>query len=386
MRTINWFFMELSTGSSEGAFAVERKTTMMPLQPVGIMDELSPDPPFETQYKKLFDMAEANLEQKHKGFPVLEEWCDLPLIDLNELNLGDPDKQQACKKLISTASQECGFFQVINHGISSDVLEVMRREQVKLLKKPFLEKIRSKDLNLGIYQWGTPPANCLEHLSWSESFHIPLSNLELGSAAPARHSLMSAMAQFAAAMSELAQAVAEILAEEIGRPTALFKQTCVAARCYIRLNRYPPCPAAYPKMLGIIPHTDSAFLTVVHQDSIGGLQMVNNGRWIAVKPNPSALIVNIGDLFQAWSNDVYRSVEHRVVANVEKERYSSAYFLCPCQDTVIESGVYRSFTFEDYRRQVQEDVKIYGYKTGLSRFLIARPGPGPGQSIDSLHE
>ena len=28
------------------------------------------------------------------------------------------------------------------------------------------------------------------------------------------------------------------------------------------------------------------------------MQLVKDGKWIAVKPNPEALIINIGDLFQ----------------------------------------------------------------------------------------
>ncbi|ONK71125.1 uncharacterized protein A4U43_C04F4970 [Asparagus officinalis] len=65
------------------------------------------------------------------------------------------------------------------------------------------------------------------------------------------------------------------------------------------------------------------------KDQVGGLQLIKDSRWIAVKPNPDALIINMGDLFQlqsdksrfwwdvyqAWSNDIYRSVMHKVMAN-----------------------------------------------------------------------
>lgn len=78
---------------------------------------------------------------------------------------------------------------------------------------------------------------------------------------------------------------------------------------------------------------------------------------------------------QAWSNDVYKSVEHRVVTNPQVERFSTAYFLCPSYDTVIDNGncelsVYRKFSFREYRQQVQEDVTKLGFKIGLPRFLV----------------
>lgn len=77
---------------------------------------------------------------------------------------------------------------------------------------------------------------------------------------------------------------------------------------------------------------------------------------------------------QAWSNNEYKSVEHKVMANAIKERYSVAYFLCPSYDAFIgscsEPAVYRKFTFGEYRKQVQEDVKKIGHKVGLPRFLL----------------
>nr|ALR74644.1 gibberellin biosynthesis-related protein GA2ox6 [Salvia miltiorrhiza] len=325
--------------------------------------EDSPDPPFEEVYKSLFDSATAAPE-----LSAVEE-CELPMIDLEELNLGDISRR-ACKQKIARASREWGFFQVINHGISREVLEKMREEQVKLFAKPFSDKAACKDSNFsaGSYRWGTPTATCLKQLSWSEAFHVSLSDV-LGSH-DINNNLRSIMEQFAGMVSKLCEKLVEILGEELGQK---WEEKCVASTCYLRLNRYPACPI-FPEMFGIMPHTDSDFITVLHQDNVGGLQLVKDGSWFSVKPNHQALVINIGDLFQAWSNNVYKSVEHRVVANPQKERFSTAYFFCPSYDTVIASGVepcvYRSFTFGEYRKQVQEDVKIFGHKIGLPRFLL----------------
>lgn len=78
--------------------------------------------------------------------------------------------------------------------------------------------------------------------------------------------------------------------------------------------------------------------------------------------------------FQAWSNDMYKSVEHKVVANRKLDRYSIAYFLCPSYESLIgsyrEPSIYRKFTFGEYRSQIQQDVKRNGHKVGLPRFLL----------------
>ena len=110
------------------------------------------------------------------------------------------------------------------------------------------------------------------------------------------------MERFANKAFGLAKSLAEILTQNLGsdiKPT-YFQENCTPSSGYLRLNRYPPCP--YSKIFGLIPHTDSDFLSLVYQDQIGGLQLLKDGRWIGVKPKPNALVINIGDLFQVHHN------------------------------------------------------------------------------------
>jgi len=107
----------------------------------------------------------------------------------------------------------------------------------------------------------------------------------------------STMEKFASESEALAYMLAEVLAEKSGQNSSFFKENCVRNTCYLRMNRYPPCPKP-SEVYGLMPHTDSDFLTILYQDQVGGLQLIKDNRWIAVKPNPKALIINIGDLFQ----------------------------------------------------------------------------------------
>ncbi|XP_071707241.1 gibberellin 2-beta-dioxygenase 8 [Rutidosis leptorrhynchoides] len=329
------------------------------------------DPPFEEVYKNLFDNQEKlNINTTEISNDV-EEW-DLPMIDLSRLNQGERESDD-CKREIAEASQKWGFFQVINHGVSYDIIEKMRCEQIKVFKKTFYDKANNRlDVKFpaGSYRWGTPSATSLKQLAWSEAFHVPLTDISnMGGLT----SLSITMDQFATTVSDLAETLAEILAEQLGHKSDFFKDNCLPSTCYLRMNRYPPCPK-FSQVFGLMQHTDSDFLTILHQDQVGGLQLVKDGKWISVKPNNDALIINIGDLFQAWSNDVYKSVEHRVVANKHTERFSTAYFFCPSYDTMIQScvenSVYKRFSFREFRQQVQDDVKKLGYKVGLPRFIL----------------
>jgi isopenicillin N synthase-like dioxygenase len=45
-----------------------------------------------------------------------------------------------------------------------------------------------------------------------------------------------------------------------------------------------------------------------------------------VEPRPDALVINIGDVVQVWSNDRYVAPVHRVIANRTKARLQRAVF------------------------------------------------------------
>ncbi|CAN6249408.1 unnamed protein product [Urochloa humidicola] len=237
---------------------------------------------------------------------------ELPLIDLSCLMMATGGAREseaaACAEAMARAASEWGFFQVTGHGVGRALLERLRAEQARLFRLPFEAKAGAGLLN-GSYRWGAPTATSLRHLSWSEAFHVPLASIsgrtacDFGDLA----SLRVVMQEAAEAMSRVAKAVAVALAGRLlqlqGHPrhqeaAAAFPAGCDETTCFLRLNRYPACPFA-ADTFGLVPHTDSDFLTVLCQDQVGGLQLMKDARWVAVKPHPDALIVNIGDLFQA---------------------------------------------------------------------------------------
>ncbi|KAJ3674910.1 hypothetical protein LUZ60_005526 [Juncus effusus] len=325
---------------------------------------MNSNPPLMDTYKHLF----ANNPQPFDPNQTARvEECNLPLVDLNRLISKNSETISACKRDIITAASEWGFFQVVNHGIPYDLLLELRELQKKIFQEPH-EKKRSEKLyklSPDSYCWGTPSATKLEQLSWSEAYHIPLNSIDTMN--------RNIIGEISTALSKLAHDLASILSTHLGDKNGDYvKESCTRDTCYLRLNHYPICEEP-SGAFGLAPHTDSDFLTILYQDQVGGLQLWKHDTWFTVRPNPHALIINIGDLFQAWSNDMYKSVKHRVLVNSRVERFSVAYFLCPSYETVIKGysdpSVYKRFTFGEYRQQIKDDVRLMGRKIGLSRFL-----------------
>jgi isopenicillin N synthase-like dioxygenase len=48
------------------------------------------------------------------------------------------------------------------------------------------------------------------------------------------------------------------------------------------------------------------------------------------------LTIGIVLFVQSWSNDAYESVEHSVMVNSEKERFSTSLFFFPAHDTEVK--------------------------------------------------
>ena len=71
-------------------------------------------------------------------------------------------------------------------------------------------------------------------------------------------------------------------------------------------------------------------LTLLSTDLNPGLQIKGkDGKWLDVPPRPHALIINLGDMLERWTNGVYRSTPHRVINTTGRERYSAPFFFEP---------------------------------------------------------
>lgn len=151
---------------------------------------------------------------------------------------------------------------------------------------------------------------------------------------------------------------------------------------YLRINNYSP-----PNNLeeeeeeeaeGLGMHTDMSCLTIVYQDEIGGLQVKksNEGKWMDIVPREETLVVNIGDMLQAWSNERLRSSEHRVVLKKPVSRFSLAFFWCFEDDKVIVSPdevvgqertrIYNPFVCSDYLKFRENNEKGRFEKVGFT--------------------
>ena len=308
---------------------------------------------------------------------------------------------------IQRACRELGFFQIVGHGIPEERVEALRDAMRRFFTLPLAckrEVRRSEEHAWGYYDeeltkntpdwkevfdFGRPPRPDLAD-DHPENEGVDGRNRWPRALPGFREALVAYREHCEALSFLLLDAMAAGLGDADGQLRAAFLPTHSS---FVRLNHYPPCedpaPPDAPDVpgaghLGVNRHTDAGALTLVAQTDERGLQVRTETGWIDVEPVRGALVVNIGDMMQVWSNDRYRSPLHRVVVSRASDRFSAPFFFNPCYDAVCLplSGLaerdggsrYRPVSWGEFRRlraagdyaDVGEEVQISQYRIPLA--------------------
>ncbi|KAL4567415.1 hypothetical protein LXL04_022999 [Taraxacum kok-saghyz] len=300
--------------------------------------------------------------------PKTSTTLQIPVIDL-----GSADRASTVEK-IRAASENLGFFQVVNHGIPVSVMDEVLRgvrrfyEQDVEVKKQFYTRDPSRAVvyNSNFDLFSSPVAN------WRDTFFSIMAP-----SPPPPEELPEVcrdiQIEYSNQVLKLGGLLFQLISEALGlKSSHLGDLDCDKGLAFVG-HCYPACPQ--PELtMGATKHTDDGFITVVLQDEIGGLQILHENQWIDVPPTPGALVINIGDLLQASliliSNDKLKSVEHRVLANEKGPRTSVAcFFSTSLAPSTTVYGPIKELVSDDnppkYRETTVYDFVQYSIKKGL---------------------
>ncbi len=159
----------------------------------------------------------------------------------------------------------------------------------------------------------------------------PLHGANLFPAEPAE--LGPVVLQWMEQVAALGQAVLGGIALGLGLERDWFAQHLTADPTVLfRVFHYPPGDTA---SWGVGEHTDYGLITLLAQDSHGGLQVRSGDRWLDVPADPYAFVVNIGDMLERMTGGAYRSNPHRVRNLSGADRLSFPLFLDPSWDATV---------------------------------------------------
>ncbi len=311
----------------------------------------------------------------------------IPIIDLGALvdaergTDGWRTAVAATGDAIREACFDTGFFYIANHGVAPALFDGALEANRVFHARPDAEKL---PLKLNAWHRGYQPMASTRMNSSArfdpapapnqlESFIVRDEVVESDPGFKARPfvgpnqwpddpEFRARVDRYYAATRDLALKLVPAFACAVGEAADYFDAHFDPPSTTLRMVHYPPTPARRPDdWLGIYPHTDYGFFTILAQDDVGGLEIQRiDGSWIEAAPVEGAFIMNIGDAIARWTNDAFNSSPHRVLnKSTTLDRYSIAMFFDPNMDTMIrcfdrfaENEVrHPPIRFEDYYRQ-----------------------------------
>jgi len=316
----------------------------------------------------------------------------VPVIDISCLG------EAATLEALDRACREWGFFQVVNHGIESRVIDALMQNMHEFFALP--QQVKRTISRTAENPWGFFDKELTKNTrDWKEVFDYGPAEIPADGSAPVLTprwprspvGFKPAVLGYYQACEALGFALLEAIGRNLGMPdgalSAAFRPRHTS---FVRLNHYPVCPRpARPAdvstptdgFLGINHHTDAGAVTVLLQTDVPGLEVLHEGTWHLVAPRDDALVINIGDIVQVWSNDRYRAALHRVTANSDRVRFSAPFFLNPAYEahyaplpsTVDDArpARYRSIRWGEFRRlRSAGDYADQGKEIQISDYAI----------------
>ncbi|KAI1733375.1 hypothetical protein F4680DRAFT_70291 [Xylaria scruposa] len=141
---------------------------------------------------------------------------------------------------------------------------------------------------------------------------------------------------------QLSKHLLQIFALSLDLPETYFDSMATHPGGIARLLYYAASPATESRStrqqtIGIRPHCDFEFFTLLVQSHHPGLQVLSpDGHWVDGDPIEGCLVVNIGELMTRVTNGLYKSTIHQVVNKSSEARYSVPFFFSVNYDTIVE--------------------------------------------------
>ncbi|RDW59224.1 oxoglutarate oxygenase [Coleophoma crateriformis] len=292
------------------------------------------------------------------GAQAKETFSQIPIIDISRIYSEKLEERASLAQEIATACEKVGFFYIKEHGIPEELINATMDSTKKYFDQPTEVKMQEHiylSRNLRGYEpvhgaqldTATPLGDRKESFLYN---YEPENDPQVPTLTEAQRSLLShnlwpqnqpdfkrECFAYDKAMIVLARKMMQCFALGLGADEHYFDDMITAPNTSVKKIHYPPQDPSSTSETGIGAHTDFVCFTMLYQDSVGGLDVLNaNGKWIPAPPVPGTFVVNIGDFLMRASNDKFLSTVHRVKNISGQERYSMPFFFSFNMDAYVE--------------------------------------------------
>jgi isopenicillin N synthase-like dioxygenase len=267
----------------------------------------------------------------------------IPVVSLQPIIRAEAGADETVARDVKAALGSWGAFELVDHGVPTAIIDAAFAAAATFFKLPLETRMEIKvdkhnrgyvPMRQTVYPGSLPDLK--------ESFNIgtPLSpddpDVKAGKPLHAVNRWPD-LPNFRTAVEAYFDAVTKLGDRLLGPLALCLDLTAAELRaCYrkpiafMRLFHYPPNSNLARNEYGAAEHKDYGFLTILAQDSSGGLELRSpEGELVLAPPRPHHFIVNAGDMLSAITADTIRSAPHRVINRAGIGRYSIPFFYDP---------------------------------------------------------
>ncbi|KAL3748431.1 hypothetical protein ACJRO7_009639 [Eucalyptus globulus] len=238
---------------------------------------------------------------------------------------GNEHGKKEAIETITKACSEHGFFNIMNHGIPTDLMNKALQLSKTFFQYPPEEKLKLSpapgDCQIPV-GYNIQPDHSVDKNEYFLVFQPGSSMNVYPENLPELRSVMEDLYSRFVGIGSLLES---IINDCLGLPPNFLKEYN-NERDWDFMAAFHYLPATESEANGITEHEDGNCITFVFQDEVGGLEVRKDGEWIPVVPVEGQIVVNVADFIQVLSNKKFKSATHRVVRSKGRSRYSYGFF------------------------------------------------------------
>lgn len=278
----------------------------------------------------------------------------IPVVNMSDFFSLDLECKANFTKTLHQAMTTVGFFAVQNVGIAQEVVTEAYRQSEMFFNNDIDNKMKSfiHDPDPRKGQRGYIPGEKAKGVAvgdFKEFWHIGSERSPLINVWPEEEGFKAAMTSMYRELEQyivpLQQAITEAInlnAPDLDKlPIDFLNEKTANGENLLRVLHYPA--VSQEQLEGPNPpcwgaaHTDIDILAILPYATAKGLQVKIGEEWLNAVVPKDAFVVNVGDMLQNLTNGLFKSSEHRIIAEiVGEDRFSIVMFGHPMGNATLD--------------------------------------------------
>lgn len=270
---------------------------------------------------------------------------EIPVLDLKDFTQGLFGAKMKFVQELGEAYENIGFVAIKNHGLSEELQKKLYDESKKFFDSD--QSVKDSCTNLKVAgQRGYIPKNKeiakdAKVVDMKEFYQLGNPKVMENIFPENQPEFEKVTTQAFKTLENTGKTMLSAIATYLGLEETHFEDKVTDGNSIVRLLHYYPIEDVSMIKKGAVraaEHGDINLITLLMGASADGLQVLRqDGKWIPITVVDDAVVVNIGDMMERYTNGKLKSTIHRVVnpenkEELKKPRYSIPFFMHPKSD------------------------------------------------------